>query len=157
MAFVVNVIASNSNVGKTTLIVGLVKELKSRGYRIATIKHDAHDFEIDQEGKDTWKHRQAGADTVLISSKSKIALIKSIETEAALEQLVDMVKDDVDFVIIEGYKGSSFPKIEVYRGCKRRRLDIDDTFIAVATDSQMPLMMWLLYWILIIIKRLQIF
>ena len=54
MAFVVNVIASNSNVGKTTLIVGLVKELKSRGYRIATIKHDAHDFEIDQEGKDTW-------------------------------------------------------------------------------------------------------
>jgi molybdopterin-guanine dinucleotide biosynthesis protein B len=136
MAFVVNVIASNSNVGKTTLIVGLVKELKSRGYRIATIKHDAHDFEIDQEGKDTWKHRQAGADTVLISSKSKIALIKSIETEAALEQLVDMVKDDVDFVIIEGYKGSSFPKIEVYReGVSERRLDIDDTFIAVATDS----------------------
>jgi molybdopterin-guanine dinucleotide biosynthesis protein B len=136
MAFVVNVIASNSNVGKTTLIVGLVKELKSRGYRIATIKHDAHDFEIDQEGKDTWKHRQAGADTVLISSKSKIALIKSIETEAALEQLVDMVKDDVDFVIIEGYKGSSFPKIEVYReGVSERRLDIDDTFIAVATNS----------------------
>ncbi|NLP30814.1 MAG: molybdopterin-guanine dinucleotide biosynthesis protein B [Clostridiales bacterium] len=136
MAFVVNVIASNSNVGKTTLIVGLVKELKSRGYRIATIKHDAHDFEIDQEGKDTWKHRQAGADTGLISSKSKIALIKSIETEAALEQLVDMVKDDVDFVIIEGYKGSSFPKIEVYReGVSERRLDIDDTFIAVATDS----------------------
>ena len=137
MAFAVNVLASNSNVGKTTLIVGIVKELKSRGYRIATIKHDAHDFEIDQEGKDTWKHRQAGADTVLISSKSKIALIKSTEAEAALEQLVDMVKDDVDFVIIEGYKGSSFPKIEVYRkGASERRLEVDDTFIAVATDSK---------------------
>ena len=71
MAKVINIIGSGSNVGKTYIMEGLIKELKSRGLSIATIKHDVHGFDIDKEGKDTYKHRKAGSETVIISSKNR--------------------------------------------------------------------------------------
>ena len=136
MAYVFSIVGSNSNVGKTTLIVGLIKELKQRGYKISTIKHDSHDFEMDKEGKDTWKHRKAGAGTVIISSKSKYAMICETSEDTPVEQLVSLIEDRSDFIIIEGYKGSDYPKIEVYRKeASERHLYRDETFIAIATDD----------------------
>lgn len=78
MAKVINIIGYGSNVGKTYIMEGLIKELKSRGLSIATIKHDIHGFDIDKKGKDTYKHRKAGSETVIISSKNRIAIIKEL-------------------------------------------------------------------------------
>ena len=103
MAKIVNVVASCSNTGKTVLIEGLIKELKNRGYTVATIKHDVHGFDIDKEGKDTWRHRKAGAEAVIISSKERMALIREVQEEVPLEELIKQV-EDFDFIIIEGYK-----------------------------------------------------
>lgn len=102
MAKIVNVVASCSNTGKTVLIEGLIKELKNRGYTVATIKHDVHGFDIDKEGKDTWRHRKAGAEAVIISSKERMALIREVQEEVPLEELIKQV-EDFDFIIIEGY------------------------------------------------------
>ena len=89
MAKIVNVVASCSNTGKTVLIEGLIKELKNRGYTVATIKHDVHGFDIDKEGKDTWRHRKAGAEAVIISSRERMALIREVKVikKANIESL----------------------------------------------------------------------
>ena len=93
MSKVVNIVGSSSNVGKTYLLEGLIKELKIRGYSIATIKHDVHGFDIDKKGKDTYKHREAGSETVIISSKNRFAMIKELEEETELNDIIKMVKD----------------------------------------------------------------
>ena len=87
MAKVVNIIGSGSNVGKTYIMEGIIKELKSRGLSIATIKHDVHGFDIDKEGKDTYKHRKAGSETVIISSKNRLAMIKELKEETGKDAL----------------------------------------------------------------------
>lgn len=139
MAKVINIIACKSNVGKTTLIEGLIKELKLRGHNVATIKHDAHDFEIDKEGKDTWRHRKAGAEAVVISSKSKMAMIKEIKQEISLDELINLVSD-YDFVIVEGYKKSSYKKIEVFRSAVSTEIITPkEKLIAVASDIELNL------------------
>ena len=139
MAKVINIIACKSNVGKTTLIEGLIKELKLRGPSVATIKHDAHDFEIDKEGKDTWRHRKAGAEAVVISSKSKMAMIKEIKQEISLDELINLVSD-YDFVIVEGYKKSSYKKIEVFRSAVSTEIITPkEKLIAVASDIELNL------------------
>ena len=139
MAKVINIIACKSNVGKTTLIEGLIKELKLRGHSVATIKHDAHDFEIDKEGKDTWRHRKAGAEAVVISSKSKMAMIKEIKQEISLDELINLVSD-YDFVIVEGYKKSSYKKIEVFRSAVSTEIITPkEKLIAVASDIELTL------------------
>jgi molybdate transport system ATP-binding protein len=108
-------IAGLSNSGKTKVVTEIVEELASRGYRVGTIKHDGHGFEIDQPGKDTYKHRQAGARSVVIASRDKYALIKETpDEEVSLEALIK-VQEDVDIVIVEGYKFSRVPKFEVIR------------------------------------------
>lgn len=111
---VFSIISSNSNVGKTTVICSIIEELKFRGYKVATIKHDVHGFDIDHPGKDSWKHAEAGADTVVISSKEKIALIEKLETEYTLDEVISKIHN-VDIIITEGYKNENKPKLEVYR------------------------------------------
>jgi len=108
-------IVGRSDSGKTTLLEKLLPELKKRGYRVGTIKHDAHNFEMDKPGKDTWKHRQAGSDVVMISSASKVAIIEKVERELSLEELAAKA-DGVDLILTEGYKRQKQPKIEVVRG-----------------------------------------
>jgi molybdopterin-guanine dinucleotide biosynthesis protein B len=108
-------IVGKSDSGKTTLIEKIVPELVGRGYRVATIKHDLHGFEIDREGKDSWRHRRAGAETVMISSPDQIALIKTVERDLTLGELRDRFIDDVDIIISEGFKKDTQPKIEVFR------------------------------------------
>jgi molybdopterin-guanine dinucleotide biosynthesis protein B len=97
-------IVGKSDSGKTTLIEKLVPELTRRGYRIATVKHDVHGFEVDREGKDSWRHKQAGAHTVVISSPKKVALIRDVEKDMTLEEIREKLIQDVDLILSEEYK-----------------------------------------------------
>jgi molybdopterin-guanine dinucleotide biosynthesis protein B len=108
-------IISKKNSGKTTLLEKLIPEIKSRGYRVGTVKHDTHGFDIDHKGKDTWRHKQAGADTVVISSPWKLSVIKDVAVEVSLDEIVAEYFQDVDIVITEGYKKEDKPQIEVFR------------------------------------------
>jgi len=123
-----------SNSGKTTLVVKLVREFKSRGFRIATIKHHHRDFEIDAPGKDTWKHAQAGADTVVLAAPEKIAIIEKTERELELDEIAQKISG-VDLIITEGYKKGSKPKIEVFRSEVHSGLITPlDQLLAVSAD-----------------------
>ena len=134
MSKVVNIVGSSSNVGKTYLLEGLIKELKVRGYSIATIKHDVHGFDIDKTGKDTYKHREAGSETVIISSKNRLAMIKELKEETELNDIIKMVLDK-DIILIEGYKKSNLRKIEVFRsGVSEKIITPKEKIIAVASD-----------------------
>lgn len=108
-------IVGKSGSGKTTLLEKVIKELTKRGYTVGILKHDAHGFEIDHEGKDSWRHKKAGASTVALSSPEKFAVIKDVRTEWSPERIIYSYLTDADVVITEGYKTSWFPKIEVLR------------------------------------------
>jgi len=108
-------VVGKSGVGKTTFLEKLIRELKGRGYRLAAIKHDVHNFEIDQPGKDSWRLTQAGSDIVILSSPRRLALMEEVTEERSLSQLTAMVGDRVDLVLTEGYRGTAGPKIEVSR------------------------------------------
>jgi molybdopterin-guanine dinucleotide biosynthesis protein B len=115
-------IVGKSDSGKTTLIEKLVPELTRRGYRIATVKHDVHGFEVDREGKDSWRHKQAGAYTVVIASPNKVALIRDVERDLTLAEIRDKFIQDVDLLLSEGYKKDVQPKIEIFRKEKHKKL-----------------------------------
>ncbi|QJD83756.1 molybdopterin-guanine dinucleotide biosynthesis protein B [Cohnella herbarum] len=107
-------IVGYKNSGKTTLTCELVRELGKQGRRVGTLKHDAHDFEPDVPGKDSWKHRQAGAHITAITSPSRTAWVQ--EQSTPIEKLVSrMESQSVDFLIIEGFKTASYPKIVLLR------------------------------------------
>ncbi|MED0735921.1 molybdopterin-guanine dinucleotide biosynthesis protein B [Aneurinibacillus thermoaerophilus] len=101
-----------SGSGKTTLLVKLIARLTACGYKVGTIKHDAHDFDVDKPGKDTWQHREAGACIVSITSAAKTAIM--IRERRSIEELLPMY-EDMDVVFIEGYKWADYPKIVVLR------------------------------------------
>jgi molybdopterin-guanine dinucleotide biosynthesis protein B len=103
-----------SGVGKTTVLERVIHEIKRRGYKLGTVKHDTHGFEIDKPGKDSWRHARAGSDAVAISGPRKMALVRQLEEEIGLDEIVRMM-GDVDLVITEGYKRGDKPKIEVTR------------------------------------------
>jgi molybdopterin-guanine dinucleotide biosynthesis protein B len=107
-------LVGKSGVGKTTVLVLVIQEIKRRGYRVGTIKHDAHGFDVDKRGKDSWRHARAGSDAVAISGPHKMALIRQLDREMPLDEIV-RVMGDVDLVITEGYKRGDKPKIEVTR------------------------------------------
>jgi molybdopterin-guanine dinucleotide biosynthesis protein B len=127
-------IVGRSQSGKTTLIEKLIPELKKRGYRIGTIKHAHHGFDIDKSGKDSWRHRHAGADTIVVASPGKIAMVKNDDRES-LDCLQDYF-EDLDLIITEGYKRENKPKIEVLRAARHAELicKADQNLIAVVTD-----------------------
>jgi molybdopterin-guanine dinucleotide biosynthesis protein B len=108
-------IVGNSDSGKTTLLEKLIAELAARGYCVGTVKHDIHGFDIDHQGKDSWRHKHAGAHTVVISSPAKVAVVKDAETEETLDSLASKYFQDVDLILTEGYKKEDKPKIEVFR------------------------------------------
>jgi molybdopterin-guanine dinucleotide biosynthesis protein B len=131
-------IVGKSDSGKTTLIEKLVPELTRRGYRVATVKHDVHGFEVDREGKDSWRHKQAGAHTVIISSPQKIALIRDVEKDSTLDEIRRRWVQDVDLLLSEGYKKDVQPKIEVFRKEKHKKLlcTKKDNLIAIVSDRK---------------------
>lgn len=130
-------VVGRSNVGKTTLMEKLIAELKRRGYRVGTVKHNAHGFEIDRPGKDTWRHAQAGSDVVAISDPGRLAMIARTP-ELSLDEVVSRLPIEVDIVLTEGYKWGDKPKIEVSRAaCGRELICDDEELLAVATDQQL--------------------
>lgn len=129
-------VVGKSKVGKTTLLVKMLTEIKKRGYRVATIKHDVHGFTIDQPGKDTWKHAQAGSDIVIISSPQKMAIIEKVDEERKLDEIIKKLDPEhLDLIITEGYKKENKPKIEVFRSIVSTTLLCSkEELFAVVTD-----------------------
>jgi molybdopterin-guanine dinucleotide biosynthesis protein MobB len=128
-------IVGKSKAGKTELIERLIAEFKHRGYRVATIKHSIHEFELNQVGKDSWRHAQAGSDAVVIISPQKLAMTKKVDHDLSVEELNQVIGINFDIVLAEGFRQSKRPKIEVHRKelgelfCDPREL------IAVVTDE----------------------
>jgi molybdopterin-guanine dinucleotide biosynthesis protein B len=131
-------IAGFKNAGKTTLTERLVKELSSRRYRISTVKHAHHGFDIDQEGRDSWRHRQAGASEVAIVSARRWAIVHELhgEVEPRLAEILGKL-EPCDLVLTEGYKAEAHPKIEVRNvGLGHPELaGRDKTVIAIAANA----------------------
>jgi molybdopterin-guanine dinucleotide biosynthesis protein MobB len=130
-------IVGRSNTGKTNLIEKLIIELRRRGYRVGTIKHNSHGFDIDHEGKDSWRHKKAGAQVTVIASPHRIAVIEDVNRDYELSELMDHYIRDVDIILSEGFKKNPHPKIEVVRsGLKHEPLCTrEDNLIAVASDQ----------------------
>lgn len=130
------------NAGKTSVMERLVAEFVARGLRVSTLKHAHHRFEIDHEGRDTFRHRAAGAAEVLVSSGTRWALMSELrgDPEPALDELIAKMTP-VDLVLIEGWKTSPHPKLEVWRAETRHALIApgDETIRAVATDTSLDL------------------
>jgi molybdopterin-guanine dinucleotide biosynthesis protein B len=136
-------VVSKKNCGKTTLLEKLIPELKRRGYRVGTVKHDTHGFDVDHKGKDTWRHKQAGAQSVAISSPWKVSLIKDVSEEASLDQIVEAYFTDMDIVLTEGYQRAGKPQIEVYRSSEHRfplhAKGAENSLVAVMSDVALDL------------------
>lgn len=104
-----------SGSGKTTLLEKLIPELSGRGYRVATVKHYSHGFDMDREGKDTWRHRKAGSVCTVLASATQLGLVRDMDHDAPLDEIRDRFVHDADIILSEGYKQDSAPKVEVYR------------------------------------------
>lgn len=127
-----------SGSGKTTLIERLIGELKAAGQRVSVIKHAHHRFDVDHEGKDSWRHRKAGAFEVIVASSRRLALMREheVEHEVGVHELIAELSPVADWVIVEGFKHADLPKIEVWRqGVGDAPLYPADPYVvAVATD-----------------------
>ena len=134
MAPIVSVIG-NSESGKTTLITKLVQELKSRGYRVATIKHIPQGIDFDEPGKDSWRHIQAGSEATAVSSPNKIVLIKPVAQDATLDETAHLLGEDYDIILTEGFKHGDAPKIEAHRKDAGPLLKDIKKLIGIVTDE----------------------
>jgi len=136
--------AGYSGAGKTTLIERLIPALKARGLRVSVVKHAHHKFDVDHPGKDTWRHREAGAFEVVAASSRRLVLMREFEREAELSvhHLLAEVYPGVDWVLVEGFKDSDLPKVEVWRPQSQApvRYPADHLVMAIATDApgQLP-------------------
>ncbi len=116
MAIPVLCFVGRSNSGKTTLIERLIPELVRAGYKVATVKHTGHGFDLDTEGKDSWRHKKAGASAVVVLSHGSLAMFADVPEQTKLEEVRDRYLDtDIDLVIAEGWKNEGYPKIVVVR------------------------------------------
>jgi molybdopterin-guanine dinucleotide biosynthesis protein B len=134
-------LAGWSGSGKTTLLTALIPALLARGLTVSTIKHAHHEFDIDRPGKDSWRHREAGATEVLVASSRRWALMHELRDapEPPLEELVAHMKP-VDLLIVEGFKRHQHAKIEVHRSAVGKPLIYpeDPDVIAIACDETIP-------------------
>lgn len=125
--------------GKTTLMRGLIPELKRRGCRVATIKHVAHKFELDVPGKDSWDHSQAGSDCIVLSSPHKVAMIENVGHDLSPAELARFITGDFDIVLAEGFRHADQPKIEVHRREIGELVCLPQELMAVVTDEPLEL------------------
>jgi molybdopterin-guanine dinucleotide biosynthesis protein B len=133
-------VVGKSGVGKTVFLEKLIAELKGRRIRVGTVKHDVHGFEIDQPGKDSWRHAQAGSDAVVIASARRVALIKRLDEEMSIDKIVQAYLRDMDLVITEGYKSGPKMKIEVSRTERTQQLvSPPEDLLAVVADQTFDL------------------
>ena len=135
--------AGYSGSGKTTLVEQLIGCLRMRGLRVSVVKHAHHNFDIDKPGKDSWRHREAGAFEVLVASNQRLVLQRQFEqpTQLSVHHLLAEVYEGVDWVLVEGFKKSDLLKVEVWRKASDQpvRYLEDDFVVAIATDSPQDL------------------
>ncbi len=133
-----------SGAGKTTLVEGLVRAMRAKGLRVSVIKHARHGFDIDHPGKDSHRHREAGAFEVLVASNRRMALQREFEVEVDLtvHQMLAELYDGVDWVLVEGFKHSDLLKLEVWRpeAGKAPVYPDDDFVVGIVTNApdQLP-------------------
>ena len=131
--------AGESGAGKTGLVEQLIGQLKARGLRVSVVKHAHHSFDVDQPGKDSWRHREAGAFEVVVASDKRLVLQRQFEQLATLSphHLIAELYEGVDWVLVEGFKDSDLLKVEVWRPStgKAVRYPHDDFIVAIATDA----------------------
>ncbi|MBV31290.1 MAG: molybdopterin-guanine dinucleotide biosynthesis protein B [Rickettsiales bacterium] len=135
-------IAGWSGSGKTTLITKLIPEIINRGRKVSTIKHTHHSFDIDKPGKDSHSHRLAGATEVLVGSSQKWALIhedRENKKEADIDTLISRM-EEVDLVLVEGFKNLNHTKIEIFRNALKKPtlFNNDNSIVAIVSDCEMP-------------------
>lgn len=127
-----------SGSGKTTLMEKLIARLRKTGQSVSVIKHAHHEFDIDQPGKDSWRHRQAGAQEVLVASDRRMALMReyAVMKDPSVEALIAELAD-CDWILVEGFRGGSLPKIETWRADTGKDIQYptDPSIFAIATDS----------------------
>ena len=128
-------IVGRAKAGKTTLMEKLIGELKSRGYRVATIKHTPQGMSLDKPDKDSWRHLNAGSEATIVSSPDKIVLIKPVGREIALDEVARLFGEDYDIILAEGFKQDNAPKIEVHRREAGPPLGAVKKLLAIATDE----------------------
>lgn len=134
-------LAGWSGSGKTTLMTALIPELVARGITVSTLKHAHHAFDVDQPGKDSWRHRKAGASEVMVVSERRWALMHELRgaPEPGLDELAARITP-VDLLLVEGFKHHPHPKIEIYRPTLGKPpLYPDDRYVvAIASDEELP-------------------
>lgn len=132
-------LAGYSGAGKTTLVERLIPALKARGLRVSVVKHAHHKFDIDHPGKDTWRHREAGAFEIAVASDRRFALLREFErpSELSVHHLIAELYEGVDWVLVEGFRDCNLLKIEIWRAeaGKPAMYPEDDFVVAMATDS----------------------
>ena len=135
--------AGFSGSGKTTLVEQLIPALRLRGLRVSVIKHAHHSFDIDHPGKDTWRHREAGAVEIVAASPRRVVFMREFETEAThdVHALIARLSAGADWVLVEGFKASSLPKVEVWREASGQPViyPAQAQVLAIATDSPQAL------------------
>jgi molybdopterin-guanine dinucleotide biosynthesis protein B len=134
-------LAGWSGSGKTTLLARVIPRILARGFQVSTVKHAHHSFDLDRPGKDSHTHRMAGATEVLVGSGSRWAIVHELrgEPEPTLAALLRKASP-VDLIVVEGYKGESHPKLEVYRAENGKPLlhPGDSAIVAIASDTPLP-------------------
>ncbi|MEK7870687.1 MAG: molybdopterin-guanine dinucleotide biosynthesis protein B [Nitrospirota bacterium] len=129
-----------SNSGKTTLIERVIPELVRAGYRVATVKHAGHGFDLDTEGKDSWRHKRAGASSVIVMSRGSLAMFADVPEEMKVEEIRDRFLDaSYDLIIAEGWKSEGYLKIVVIREQVGEVPVSPDGLLAVVSDKPIDL------------------
>ena len=132
-------VVGRSKAGKTTFIEKLIGELKSRGYRVATIKHTPQGMDFNDQGKDTWRHLNAGSEATAFCSLERMLLVKPVKQDLTLDEIARFLGEDYDIILAEGFKQSSAPKIEVHRREVGPPLRAVRKRIAIATDETLDI------------------
>lgn len=136
-------VVGKKNAGKTTLVVALVKELVRRGHRVMSIKHGSHPFQVDEEGRDSWRHmHEGGAERVVMETPNQRVVISKISEQKGPRELAELYLSDAEFVIVEGFKDADIPKIEVFRKAVHAEplysasAPNASNFVAIVTDDR---------------------
>ena len=140
MAVPIVCFVGRSNSGKTTFIERVIPELVRAGYKVATVKHAGHGFDLDTEGKDSWRHKQAGASSVVILSKGSMAMFADVSDQMSVQDVRDRFLDgSYDLIIAEGWKHEGFPKIVIIREQVGEIPISTEGLLAVVSDKQVNL------------------
>ena len=136
MSLIVSVVG-RSNSGKTTLLEELIVELKRRGYTVAAVKHSGSGFQLDHPGKDSWRFAEAGSDAIMLASPNGLAFLKKASHPPTFEEVIDFLGNRYDFILVEGFKESDAPKIEVHRKELGSLVTSPEKLFAVVTDEHL--------------------